>query len=137
MKTTKNFQKLLQAAKKAQSHSHSPYSRFPVGAAVLMNNGKIYSGCNVENSSFGGSICAERVAITKAISEGAKKILELVLVTKTSPPAAPCGICRQFISEFATKDLLIHCANPSGAVKTAEFSSLLPFKFSKADLFNT
>ncbi len=93
--------KLIEAAKAAQKKAYCPYSRYPVGAAVITDSGRIYTGCNVENASFGLSICAERVAIFKAVSAGEKKIQGLCVAAKS---AAPCGACRQVIIEFAHKD---------------------------------
>jgi len=93
--------RLVEAAKAAQKNAYCPYSRYPVGAAVLMDSGRIYSGCNVENASFGLAICAERVAIFKAVSHGEKKIRALCVAAKS---AKPCGACRQVIIEFAPKD---------------------------------
>jgi cytidine deaminase len=93
--------KLIEAAKAAQKKAYCPYSRYPVGAAVLTESGRIYSGCNVENASFGLAICAERVAIFKAVSHGDKKIKALCVAAKS---ARPCGACRQVIIEFAAKD---------------------------------
>ena len=93
--------RLIEAAKKAQKNAYCPYSRYPVGAAVLTESGHIYTGCNVENASFGLAICAERVAIFKAVSQGEKKIRALSVAAKS---AKPCGACRQVIIEFAPKD---------------------------------
>ena len=93
--------KLIEAAKTAQKKAYCPYSRYPVGAAVMMESGRIYTGCNVENASFGLAICAERVAIFKAVSHGEKKIQALCVAAKS---AKPCGACRQVIIEFAHKD---------------------------------
>lgn len=93
--------KLMEAAKAAQKNAYCPYSRYPVGAAVLTDSGRIYSGCNVENASFGLSMCAERTAIFKAVSHGEKRIKALCVAAKS---AAPCGACRQVIIEFADKD---------------------------------
>ena len=93
--------KLMEAAKSAQKKAYCPYSRYPVGAAVLTESGRIYSGCNVENASFGLAICAERVAIFKAVSHGEKKVKALCVAAKS---ARPCGACRQVIIEFADKD---------------------------------
>lgn len=92
---------LIEAAKTAQKNAYCPYSRYPVGAAVLADSGRIYTGCNVENASFGLAICAERVAIFKAVSHGEKKIRALSVAAKS---AKPCGACRQVIIEFAPKD---------------------------------
>lgn len=93
--------RLIEAAKKAQKNAYCPYSRYPVGAAVLTEAGHIYTGCNVENASFGLSMCAERTAIFKAVSHGEKRILSLAVAAKS---AKPCGACRQVIIEFAPKD---------------------------------
>jgi len=93
--------KLIEAAKKAQKNSYSPYSRYPVGAAVMAESGRIYSGCNIENASFGLAICAERVAIFNAVSHGEKKLRAVCVAAKS---ARPCGACRQVILEFALKD---------------------------------
>jgi cytidine deaminase len=93
--------KLIEAAKKAQKNSYSPYSRYPVGAAVLAESGRIYTGCNVENASFGLACCAERVAIFNAVSHGEKKLRAVCVAAKS---AKPCGACRQVIIEFALKD---------------------------------
>lgn len=93
--------KLIEAAKRAQKSAYCPYSRYPVGAAVLMDSGRMYTGCNVENASFGLAICAERVAIFKAVSHGDKKVRALCVAAKS---AKPCGACRQVIIEFAPKD---------------------------------
>lgn len=93
--------KLIEAAKNAQKNAYCPYSRYPVGAAVLTDSGRIFTGCNVENASFGLTVCAERVAIFKAVSHGEKKIRALCVAAKS---AKPCGACRQVIIEFAPKD---------------------------------
>jgi cytidine deaminase len=103
-KTNKNSgsrAKLIEAAKNAQKNAYCPYSRYPVGAAVMMDSGRIFTGCNVENASFGLTVCAERVAIFKAVSHGEKKIKALCVAAKS---AKPCGACRQVIIEFAPKD---------------------------------
>ncbi len=93
--------KLINAAKIAQKKAYCPYSRYPVGAAALMESGKIYTGCNIENASFGLSCCAERTAIFNAIVHGEKKLRAMAIVAKS---AKPCGACRQVIIEFALKD---------------------------------
>lgn len=100
--------RLIEFAKKAQKNSYSPYSRYPVGASVFAASGKIYSGCNVENLSFGLSICAERVAIFKAVSAGEKRIKAVCIVANG---ATPCGACRQVIFEFADKDCEVICVD--------------------------
>jgi len=100
--------KLIELAKKAQKHAYCPYSRYPVGAAMLCESGRIYTGCNVENASFGLSMCAERTAIFKAVSNGEKKIREICVVAKS---ATPCGACRQVILEFADKKANVICVD--------------------------
>jgi len=92
--------KLIAEAKKVRENAYTPYSNFRVGAAVLTEDNRIFTGCNIENSSYGLSICAERVAIFNAISAGYKKFIKLTVVTNTEPPASPCGACRQIIFEF-------------------------------------
>ncbi len=100
--------KLVEAAKSAQKKAYCPYSRYPVGAAVLAESGRIYSGCNVENASFGLSICAERAAIFNAVMHGEKKIMAVCVAAKS---ATPCGACRQVIVEFASKDAEMICVD--------------------------
>ena len=121
--------KLLEAAIKAAEHSYSPYSGFPVGAAVLTPSGKIYCGTNVENASYGATICAERVAVFKAISEGEDKILALAVYSSAADYAYPCGMCLQVLSEFA-EDIPVVIAGNSGQ-KNFKLSELLPHRFGK------
>ena len=93
-------QQLFEMAKDALVNSYAPFSKFKVGAALLGNNGKVYTGVNVENSSFGATICAERTACVKAVSEGCKEFTKIAIATEEGE-AFPCGICRQFLYEFA------------------------------------
>ena len=93
--------KLIQVAKKVGCHAYAPYSGFKVGAAVLSSDGKVHSGCNVENVSYGATCCAERVALYRAISEGAKKFLAIAVVGSDRKRPIPCGICRQVLWELA------------------------------------
>ena len=92
---------LADAARSAMAFSYSPYSNFKVGAALLCSSGKIYTGCNIENASFGATNCAERTAIFKAVSEGEKEFEVIAISSSGDSPAPPCGICRQVLSEFA------------------------------------
>lgn len=123
------FNKLFRTAKKYLERAHSPYSKVKVASAVLMNNGKIYGGCNIENASYGGTICAERVAITKAISEGAKKIKAILVVTNQNEIWPPCGLCRQVISEFAHSTTQVYCCDLEKNVHQQKFSELFPGAF--------
>ena len=97
---------LIEVAKRFQKNSYSPYSKYPVGASVLGESGRIYGGCNVENVSFGLSVCAERIAIFNAISGGERRIKGICIVARS---ASPCGACRQVIMEFADKDCDVIC----------------------------
>ena len=125
--------KLYQAALKGRENSYSPYSNFAVGAAVLCGD-KIYTGCNVENGSYGLTICAERCAIWKAVSEGERKFDAICVVADTSAPVSPCGACRQVISELFPKNAPIYMTNLKGQVKESTIEELLPFAFSSEDL---
>lgn len=121
---------LIAAAKLAQAHSYSPYSSARIGAAVRMQNDKIYNGTNVENASYGGTVCAERIAIFKAISEGASApIKEILVISHVDQAWPPCGFCRQVIAEFADQNTLVHFTNKDGVGKTMRFIDLLPEAF--------
>jgi len=120
---------LLQAARKARSKAYAPYSNFHVGAAVLGGNGKIYSGCNVENASFGLTCCAERNAIFAMVAAGEKRIREILVIGQSEEFLPPCGACRQVIAEFAAPTVKVHMANRKGACLTATVGELVPFIF--------
>ena len=138
---------LIDAARAAARHAHAPYSRFGVGAALLMTDGTIVAGCNFENASYGLSLCAETVALAKANSEGRlRDVAEVAVIggaigadglTGTAP-VSPCGRCRQMLNEAAQlgrRDLLIHCAAAEGgSTATYKLSELLPHAFGPADL---
>lgn len=130
-KLTSSFlPELLKKAFVAQSMAHAPYSKHFIGAAVRMSDGNIYSGCNIENASYGGTVCAERVAIWKAVSEGSfGPIEEILVVSSEEHPWPPCGMCRQVIAEFATKKTIIHTANPDGKLKSFKFDDIFPEAF--------
>ena len=125
-------EKLLEAAKNARLLSYSPYSKFKVGAAVLTKNGKIYSGCNIENASYGITNCAERTAIFKAVSEGERDLTALVVIADTEGPVSPCGACRQVIAEFKIDTVIM--ANLHNEIKTVTWQELLPYSFSDMDM---
>ena len=119
---------LLEAARNARRAAYAPYSRFPVGAAVLAN-GRIIAGCNVENASYGLTNCAERTAVFKAVSEGLRRIEAIAVVADTEVPISPCGACRQVISEFCPSDTPVYAANLAGVRKTWTVGALLPAAF--------
>lgn len=122
---------LFELAKKIQTRSHSPYSQARIGSAVLMADGSTWGGCNIENASYGGTVCAERVAIWKAVSEGAKlPIKEILVISSANEAWPPCGFCRQVMAEFSTPETLVHICNKDGEqLKTLSFGSLMPETF--------
>lgn len=123
---------LVKAAAAARQKAYAPYSRFAVGAAVLGGSGRIYGGANVENASYGLTMCAERTAIFKAISEGETR-LEAMAVTADGPvPASPCGACRQVMAEFGITTVIM--GNTRGETRTATLAELLPYAFDKASI---
>jgi cytidine deaminase len=127
--------RLIEAAKEAQKHAYCPYSHYPVGAAVLTESGAIYTGCNVENASYGLAICAERVAIFKAVSAGEKKVMALAVSAKS---AKPCGACRQVIIEFAPKEAPVFYVDWHPKAKAAKITGtragrLLPQAFDPSE----
>jgi cytidine deaminase len=131
-----NQNPLHDLALKAMAHSYSPYSGKQVGAVVELPDGRTFTGCNIENSSFGGTVCAERVAIWKAVSEAGPsiRIQNVVVATDASPPWFPCGICRQVINEFAANDCGIHLVNKTGTVHSFTHRELLPHGFGRSEL---
>jgi len=121
-------QSLIAAAQRARLQSVAPFSNFLVGAAVRTENGKVYTGCNIESASYGLTVCAERVAIWKALSEGERHFTELAVVADTESLTPPCGTCRQIIWEFA-KSASIIFANLKGERETFQIRDLLPRAF--------
>lgn len=125
-----DYKLLMDKAKEASQASYSPFSRFAVGAAVYMKSGKIYQGCNVENSSFGLTNCAERTAIFKAVSEGDKEILAIAIYSPNADSCYPCGACRQVLYEFQTDDYEIDVVTENlGALEIQKLSFFLPCGF--------
>ncbi len=124
-----NTQKLFELAKTSFKNAHCPYSHFAVGAAILSDNGKFYSGCNVENVSYPEGTCAESGAIAAMINDGGKKIAEILILGNGNELITPCGGCRQRICEFATPTTLIHLADMNGVVETLTINDLLPHSF--------
>ena len=128
-----DYKKLIQASIDAQKNCYAPYSKFSVGASVLCESGKIYTGANIENASFPAGICAERVAFSKAISEGEKNFVAICITNSKDSFAYPCGVCRQFLSEFGS-DLVVIIAKNINEFETHKLSELLPHSFDKNDL---
>jgi len=120
---------LKRRARDASQRAYAPYSGFPVGAAILASNGEIYAGANVENASFGLTICAERNAIFQAVARGARRIDVVVVYTPTPAAAPPCGACRQVIYEFGRDALIVCCTDDASAERRYTLSELLPGAF--------
>jgi cytidine deaminase len=121
---------LYAAAANAHRNAYSPYSHYRVGAGIRLASGEVFGGCNVENASYGATICAERSAIMAAVSaHGPIQIVEVLVLTDASPPWPPCGLCRQVIAEFASPDCQVWCCNPGGDVVVRPFSKLFPQGF--------
>jgi len=129
----KNYKDLAQVALQARFHAYAPFSKFRVGAALLTTEGKIYTGCNIENSSFGLTICAERVAIFKAISSGETKFRAIAIVSDDSEFTFPCGACRQVLIDLAGN---IDCImmDAKNRYKVSKLASLLPLAFTEKNL---
>ncbi len=129
-----DIEALIAAAQKAAEHAYSPYSHYRVGAALLAADGAVHAGCNVENASYGLTICAERAAVFKAVGEGVRKFKALALVAGTSGrPGTPCGACRQVLAEFCDPGMPVVCAALDGTVTLrTTVGELLPHGFTPA-----
>jgi len=123
---------LVTAARAALARAHAPYSRFRVGAALEADDGRVFVGANVENASYGLTICAERVALGAAVAGGARRFRRIVVVTESNPPAAPCGACRQALAEFGL-DTVVEAVG-AAQVRRWTLGDLLPDHFGPADL---
>mgnify|MGYP002609230350 CR=1 FL=1 len=121
---------LIRAAFKARSFAYTPYSHFKVGAALLAKNGMVYTGCNIENAAYGVTICAERTAIFKAVSEGRRDFVRIAIAGRSEDYCVPCGSCRQVMMEFAP-ELEVICLNGKGESKTFALRELLPYGFDR------
>ncbi|PGB71865.1 cytidine deaminase [Bacillus wiedmannii] len=126
--------KYIEEANKMLSKAYIPYSKFPVGAALVTKEGKIYTGCNIENASYGLCNCAERTAIFTAVSEGERDFSYLVITGETDGPISPCGACRQVIAEFCEPKMPVLLTNVKGDEKEVTVEQLLPGAFSIEDL---
>lgn len=126
-------EKLVALAKEAMEHAYAPYSKFQVGAALLAKDGRVFTGCNVENASYGATNCAERTAIFKAVSEGYREFDAIAIVASSGDFASPCGICRQVLAEFMPDGKVILDSDEKGMV-TYFVRELLPSGFSAEDI---
>ncbi|MFK8793069.1 cytidine deaminase [Planococcus plakortidis] len=127
-------QQLTEQAIAARGNAYVPYSKFPVGAALLSRDGKVYTGCNIENAGYSLTNCAERTAVFKAVSEGVKQFDALAVAADTKGPVAPCGACRQVLVEFCAPDMPVYLTNLEGAVSETTIAELLPGAFTTEDL---
>ncbi len=126
---------LIKKAAEAMTKAYAPYSQFTVGCALESESGEVFSACNVENASYGATLCAERIAISTAVSQGQKKFKKIVLISQNPDPITPCGLCRQVMSEFFSAQTEIVCLGADGKTqKTFVFSELMPHSFTKSDL---
>jgi len=123
--------KLLAMAEDIKKNSYSPYSKFRVGAAVLAKSGKVFTGVNIENASFGATVCAERTAVFKAVSEGEREIAAVAISSDSDEYTFPCGICRQVLIEFGDDDTKVICGNKNGEFTVFRLGELLPNAFFK------
>lgn len=129
----KNTKRLIQAARRARRHSHAPYSGFRVGAALLTSTGRIVTGCNVENSSYGLTMCAERTAIFKAVSEGIHRFSAIAITADRNSPIPPCGACRQVLWDLAG-NITIILDSRRGSPLQLKLENLLPIPFDSRKL---
>ncbi|MCC8047942.1 MAG: cytidine deaminase [Oscillospiraceae bacterium] len=123
-----NDRQLLDMAREAAGNSYSPYSKFPVGAALECADGTIYTGCNIENAALGSTICAERVAVCKAVSEGQREFTRIAIWGESENYCMPCGACRQFLVEFSP-DIEVLCSKAGGRYVSYPLSKLMPYSF--------
>ncbi|MGH9802322.1 MAG: cytidine deaminase [Blastocatellia bacterium] len=125
-------EELIEMASQARQFSYSPYSKFRVGAAIECRDGRVFTGCNVENSSYGLTMCAERVALGKAISEGASDFTRIAVIADAAAPVPPCGACRQVIHELCGNQVEIVMSDQRGKIEVHTISQLLPEAFDKS-----
>jgi len=130
-------QDLLSAARSMMDKSYAPYSHFHVGAALESEDGEVFTGCNVENAAYGSSICAERAALLKAVSEGVRRFRRIAIVGSGGEPCWPCGACRQMLSEFAPNLEVLVGSDETNAYEITSLSALLPHSFDASQLSKT
>lgn len=124
------FPELVRAARRSLENAYSPYSDYKVGAAILTPEGKTFTGCNVENGSYGATNCAERTAVFKAVSEGERRFSAVAIASEDGEaPPFPCGICRQVLSEFCPSETPVLIYDGNGSVYNAELGELIPYAF--------
>jgi cytidine deaminase len=126
-----NNKELYEKAYEAMKYAYAPYSGFKVGAAVLTKSGKVFTGCNVENATYGATICAERTAAAKAVSDGEKEFKAIAVASDSIDTVFPCGICRQVLAEFGSEDMKVICTKNSGEYEVYRLKELLPNAFIK------
>lgn len=129
MTATPDWEKLFAAAGKARQRAYAPYSKFCVGAAALMADGAVFAGCNMENASYGLSVCAERHALAGAIGAGSQKLVAMAVVADGTEPCPPCGVCRQVMAEFGPASTEVRFRNGAGEERSHTLGELLPHAF--------
>ncbi len=134
MTVTRAFEGMLDLARRALAHAHAPYSRFRVGACLRAASGRLYAGCNVENSAYPVGQCAEASAIGAMVTAGDREIVEVLVATEGAQLCSPCGRCRQQLAEFAGADVPVHLAGPEGVRVTVSLGELLPLAFGRDSL---
>ena len=131
---TRAFDGMLDLARRALANAHAPYSRFRVGACLRAASGRLYAGCNVENSAYPVGQCAEASAIGAMVTAGDREIVEVLVATEGAQLCSPCGRCRQQLAEFAGADVAVHLAGPEGVRVTVSLGELLPLAFGRDTL---
>ncbi|MCR4435596.1 MAG: cytidine deaminase [Clostridiales bacterium] len=129
-----NSRELVKTAREIMKNSYSPYSKFRVGAAVQTESGKLFTGVNIENASYGATCCAERTAVFKAVSEGEKKVKAVAIASDSDDFIYPCGICRQVIGEFGDRETRIICSKNNGEYREYKLEDLFPNAFNSDSL---
>ena len=128
---TEELKNAHQKAVQAQGNAYAPYSGFQVGAALIAQDGTVYTGCNVENASYGATICAERGAVLAANADGVREFKAIVVVTSAEPPSVPCALCLQVLAEFCPLDFPVYTANREAVVNQVTLGTLLPHPFNE------